>query len=99
MYSACELTALMNQISHVCRCVPEYIPNVRDMINNPLIKGCNFYEHATCVAYVHEYFDPGAAQCLPACLDSYYQQSRITVTQLYQSLIMKNILVYATTTC
>jgi len=53
----------MTHIADVCMCVPEYVPNVRSVVNIPDIKACNFYEHATCVSYVNFYFDPIVASC------------------------------------
>ena len=45
-----------------------------------MIKGCNYFEFATCVSYVYSYFDPSMVrQCLPGCTDSGYEQSRIQV--------------------
>ena len=70
----------MTHIADVCLCVPEYVPNVREIVNQPDIKGCNFYEHATCVSYVNYYFDPVVSPCLPACLNSVYYSSRIEYT-------------------
>ena len=67
----------MTHIADVCLCVPEYVPNVRQVINNSELKACNFYEHATCVSYVNYYFDPIVSECMPACLNSNYYQTRI----------------------
>ena len=66
--------AAIQKVANICGCIPEYIPNVREMIENPTIKGCNFYEHATCVSPLVSEFDPSNTNCLPACLDSVYQQ-------------------------
>jgi len=67
----------MTHIADVCLCIPEYVPNVRQVINQSTIKACNFYEHATCVSYVKYYFDPTVVQCLPACSNSVYYRARI----------------------
>ena len=67
----------MTHVADVCGCIPEYVPNVREVINKPAIKGCNFYEHATCVSYVMYYFDPVVSPCLPACINSIYYRARI----------------------
>ena len=69
----------MNQIADVCLCVPDYVPNVRSIVNSTRLKECNFYEHATCVNYVHYYFDPTIAHCLPACMETTFEQTRIQV--------------------
>lgn len=60
-------------------CVPEYIPEVRTIVDDPNIKWCNFYEHATCVSYVEYYFDPRIVQCVPACFNSKYTTTAIQV--------------------
>ena len=95
LHSRCQFKALMSHIADVCSCVPEYVPNVRSMIENSTLRACNFYEHATCVSYVNFYFDPVVSHCIPACLDSEYFQSRIQVllTKLFQTFILFYVLV------
>ena len=60
--------------------MPEYIPNIRKLLDEPTRKGCNFYEHATCVSYVLYYFDPIVTHCKPSCLNSEYAIARIQYT-------------------
>ena len=48
--SFCEFSFLMNHIVDTCLCVPEYVPDIRKVVNNWSIKSCNFYEHSTCVS-------------------------------------------------
>lgn len=67
----------MHEIAEICLCVPEYVPDVREILNDTRLKGCNFYEHSTCVNYVHYYFDPSTAHCKPACQGTKYEQARI----------------------
>ena len=61
-------TPIKSHIAEVCLCVPEYIPDVYEILENRKIKACNFYEHATCVSYVRYYFDPAVADCITGCL-------------------------------
>ena len=68
----------MNHTAHVCKCVPEYVPNIREVLNTTL-KACNFYEHATCVTYVKDYFETNSTECKPECLNSEYTQTGIQV--------------------
>ena len=79
MFSSCEFKALMTHIAEVCLCVPDYVPDIRTIVNDTTIKGCNFYEHSTCVNYIHYYFDPIVAHCEPGCLEGNYEQARIQV--------------------
>ena len=57
-FSYCEFKTLMTHIAETCMCIPEYVPNIRQIVPDLDIVACNFYEHATCVSYVHFYFDP-----------------------------------------
>ena len=43
----------MKEIFDVCDCIPEYVPKIREIITDSNARACNFYEHATCVSYVH----------------------------------------------
>ena len=73
-------------------CIPEYVPNVRTIVNHTDVKACNFYEHATCVAYVYYYYDPDTAQCLPGCLDSAFEPVKMQV-RLFINLVKTPALV------
>ena len=79
----------MEHVAHICHCIPEYVPNIRDIVKHKM-KGCNFYEHSTCVTYVYFYFDSMQESCLPACLDSTYEQARMQVSsmQAYTGIIL-----------
>ena len=77
--SLCHYTALNKQIVDICGCVPDYVPDIRNIVKNQTIKGCNFYEHATCVSYLTAEFDLAKTDCLPACLESVYHQAKIQV--------------------
>ena len=80
--SFCQFSAMMNHIVHVCGCVPEYVPDIRKIVNDSEIRACNFYEHATCVTYVRSYFDKYTVDCLPACKMSEYVQDSIQVNKM-----------------
>ena len=87
-------------MAHVCMCIPEYVPDVRTIINDSDAKACNFYEHATCVAYVYYYYDLGTAQCLPGCIDSAYEPVKMQVIMQgcctlipYRDFVLTNSLV------
>ena len=73
----------MHHIVDTCLCVPEYVPEIREIVKNWTIKACNFYEHATCVSYVRSYFDPSVAGCLPACTTSDYKRFSVLVKKFF----------------
>ena len=82
----------MKHIAHTCNCVPDYVPNVRQVVNNTEIKSCNFYEHATCVSYVRGYFNIADINCLPACTDSVYKHVRaqVKIQKILEKKLKKN---------
>ena len=86
--SVCHYKTMHRRIADICQCVPEYIPNIREIVQDATIKGCSFYEHSTCVSFLIMEFDKTKSDCLPACHDSVYHQAKIQVSKL---LRQKNI--------
>ena len=81
----------MREIAHVCLCIPDYIPNAQEFVKSDCIKSCNFYEHATCVAYVYYYFDGQTGRCDPGCIHSAYESNRIQYTNPLPMKVLKDI--------
>lgn len=75
----CHYQTVHRQIARICGCVLDYIPFIRDVVQNSTIKACSFYEHSTCASFVISEFDPQLTDCVPACLDSVYRQVKIQV--------------------
>ena len=85
--SYCLFTSLQRHVASICNCVPEFIPQVREIVGDPNIKGCNFFEFATCVSYVYDNFDVAMVRCLPGCVESGYEQSKIQVFQNFSTSV------------
>lgn len=37
--SYCQFKTLLRHMAHVCECVPDYVPGVREIVKNTSIKG------------------------------------------------------------
>ena len=73
----------MRHTAHVCHCVPAFVPNIRDILEEyNTTRACNFYEYGTCVSYVRSYFDVKTMGCLPACASSKYVTTSIQVNSI-----------------
>lgn len=78
----CQFVALQNNIYDVCQCVPDYIKDIRELIGKPNASSCNFYEHATCVSFIVQTFEPSTSNCLPRCQHSSVHQENIDVRKI-----------------
>ena len=84
----CQLYALMKKIEDKCQCYPSYDEQLHKLHRS---KPCNFFEHSTCVAKIHNTNDQFEfmKECLPACDHTTVHQEGIHVSHRHlKSLIL-----------
>ena len=64
----------------------KFFQNFLEIVTKTDAKSCNFYEHATCVSYIVQSFNPYRTNCLPRCRHESVHQENIDV-----SLSSKNV--------
>ena len=76
----------MKKIEDKCQCYPSYDEQLHKLHRS---KPCNFFEHSTCVAKIHNTNDQFEfmKECLPACDHTTVHQEGIHVSQKHLNIL------------